>query len=247
MEDNNEEKKENGATEAVKQEVKETVNEVKEAFKDADVKKEAKETKNFLVEVFKNPIQKIKDVATGSNKDYFKYALIILGVWVIAAFIYAIGTNISYNNLFFNTRSFWQSTWRAISAVIAPVLSIAVISVIVILINKDKKKSFSLTFSSITIAKIPVAIGAIIQLLGLFTQGEYTSLLSTNAILGIGSGTIISFIVGLCSLISTILTYFAIKELHEEKDDNTFIKKYVVIMGIYYVVRIILSFLSITI
>ena len=48
----------------------------------------------------------------------------------------------------------------------------------------------------------------------------------------------------ICSAISIVLGYFGFKYLFEE-DDNTFIKKYVLIQTVYYVAYIVIRLLGI--
>ena len=80
-----EEKKVN--TEELKSEASTTVNQVKDTIKNVDIKKDSIETKGFIAELFKDPLGKIKEIVDKENNQYFKYAIIILVIWVVAELI----------------------------------------------------------------------------------------------------------------------------------------------------------------
>ena len=235
MEEQNQKETVNTAEE-LKKEAVDTAKEVKEAVKNTDIKQDVNKTKGFISNLFKNPIKEIETVANSSKNEFLKIAIIILVVWLIAIFVDSIiGIFHSYSlvsstytnfGTFFNTSV--KNVSSVIKSVITPIVSLAVLSGIVYIMQKENKKSFVQTLSAIIIAKIPVVVASVIALLG--NIGQFYKLTNQFS----------SF----CSILSTILVYFTVKSLYGQKEDNTFIKKYALIMGIFYIVRFVLIFLG---
>lgn len=222
MEENNEEKKENSIdTEKLKNETSNTVNQVKDTIKNVNIKQDSLETKNFVVEMFTKPVEKIKEVVEDTTGKTLKYAIIILAVWIIVALL---------KRMFGGVFSLpgGEAIWSLIKAILTPALGILVMSVVILLFSKENKKSLTTIISTLTIANIPVVIGSIITMLNYTGNQVYkiTSPIST-----------------FLSLITTVLTYFAIKYLLG-KEDNEAIKSFALVEAIYLVVSFAVSFLG---
>lgn len=235
MEEQNQKETVNTAEE-LKKEAVDTAKEVKEAVKNTDIKQDVNKTKGFLSNLFKNPIKEIETVANSSKNEFLKIAIIVLVVWLVAIFINSIiGVFHSYSlvsSIYTNFGTFFRTSVKNVSSVIksviTPIVSFVVLSGIVYIMQKENKKSFVQTLSAIIIAKIPVVVASVVALLGNIDQFyKLTSQFS-----------------GFCNIISTILVYFTLKALYGQKEDNTFIKKYALIMGIFYIVRFVLTFLG---
>ena len=138
-----EEKKVN--TEELKSEASTTVNQVKDTIKNVDIKKDSIETKGFIAELFKDPLGKIKEIVDKENNQYFKYAIIILVIWVVAS-----------------------SLMSVIKATIAPICSILVMSIIVLVMNSKNKKSLTTIITTVTTANIPLVIASVVSILTIF-------------------------------------------------------------------------------
>ena len=93
------------------------------------------------------------------------------------------------------------------------------------------KKSLTTMITAVTVAQIPVIISALISLINLLSSSAYK---------------ITSPISSLCSAISIVLTYFAVKFVFNKKDEEA-IKTFVLVEVIYIVVAFILSFIGINI
>lgn len=233
MEENQDNEKIN--TEEIKKEAENTAKEVKEAVKNADIKKEISATKGFISNFFKSPMQEIEAVTNSSKNEFLKIAIIVLVIWLVAIFIgkiIDIFQSYSYvSSMYVNFGTFLKTSvnniFSVVKAVITPLLSLAILSGIVYLMEKDKKKPFIQVTTSMVIAKIPVVLAAVVSLLEVFGNQVYriTSPFSV-----------------FCSVISTVLLYFTMKSLYGEKEDNNFIKKFAIIMGIFYIVRFVISF-----
>lgn len=237
MEENKNQNNEAINAEEIKKEASETAKEVKEAVKSADIKKDVNATKGFISNLFKNPIQEIETVAKSSKNEFLKIAIVVLVIWLAAVLIGAIIDIFqSYSlvsSLYTSFGTFLKNSvnnvFSVVKAIITPLLSLVVLCGIVYLMSKDKKKPFLNVATSIVIAKIPVVLASVVGLLGNFSQVyKITSPFSA-----------------FCSVISTVLVYFSIKALYGETEDNSFIKKFTIIMGIFYIARFIISFFGI--
>lgn len=233
MEENQNNEKINA--EEIKKEAASTAQEVKEAVKNTDIKKDVNATKGFISNFLKNPVQEIETVANSSKNQFLKIAIVVLVIWLVATFIgevIDIFQSYSYvSSLYTSFGTFLKNSVNnvlsVIKAVITPLLSLVVLSGIVYLMEKDKKKPFIQVATSMIIAKIPVVLASVVSLLEIFGNQVYkiTSPFSV-----------------FCSVISTVLLYFTMKALYGEKEDNNFIKKFAIIMGIFYIVRFVISF-----
>lgn len=223
MEENNNENKIN--TEEIKTETVNTVNEVKETIKKVNVKKDTLETKGFVKELFTDPLGKIKSIVEDSSNKYLKNALIVVIIWMVAVLIKQI----------FGTTSLWKyygfkQLLNIILTTITPAIGIIVMSVIIMIFNKENKKSLTQLITCITTARLPLAIASIVSLLTLINSSisAFTNPFSK-----------------FCNVISIILTYFVAKDIFAEKENSKFIKKFVIIEGVYYIAYFVLSYLGI--
>lgn len=225
MEENAEKK---GTTEELKTEASSTVNQVKETIKNVDFKKDSIETKGFIKEMFKDPLGKIQEIVTKDTGKVLTYSIIILVIWCAARLINSIATIIKYGSF----TSVFSNIWSIIVAIITPLVGILVMSIIVYAMNKENKKSLLTIMTAITVASIPSVIASVINLL---------------TIIGSGISVITFAISGFCSVIEIILMYFAIKAIFGTEKNSEFIKTFVKVYGIYYIVSIILGLLGISI
>ena len=224
MEENEVKKESTDNTEELKNETIDTVKQVKETMKNVDVKEEAKATKGFVLEMIKNPLNKIKEIANDSTNKYFKTAIVLVIVWALASLIGII----SFKNLSFGI--LWSTLLRYIKTILAPVVAVVVMSVIMFAINKNTKKSLTTVITTVTATYLPIIVAEILSLL---------TILSYNI------SPIVSRISGLCSVISTVLLYFAIRYLYDEKDEKTALKNFIIIQALYRVLSLIISYLGI--
>lgn len=209
----------------IKEEATDAVNQVKDTIKNVDIKKDSLETKGFIVEMFKNPLEKIREIATKNDKKFLKYVIIILVIWCISELVHEIFTlNIwGYFNL-------GKNILRVIIAGITPIISILVMSIIVFLVKGKNKKNLTTIISTITSANIPMVIASIVSLLTL---------------INIRANVLTNPFTQLCNVITIILSYFGIKSLLGIEKNSEYIKKFVIIEAIFYIVYIVLSFLDI--
>ena len=200
-----------------------------------DFKKEASEAKNFFTNFFKTPFEEFKKIVN-KPKDFLKISIIVFVVWIIAEVIQSIiGIVDSYHySPHYPFASFirdsFESLFSIIGAILLPAISVALLAVIIYLAIKDKKKSYLTILTSVIIAKIPVILASIVSILGF---------INTNV------SRITSSFSGLCSVVSTILVYFAIKALYGEEDDNKVARTFLIVMAIFYVIALVLKFFNV--
>lgn len=216
----------NETTTSVKSETKETP-------KSSNTKTDYSATKNFFKNFFKTPYDEIKKVAE-TPKSYFIIILVSFIAWVAAGLIDGIiGITSSilrspYSNLFSYFKYSLNKIGDLFIAILSPAIIIAVIALIIFLFmkNKNKKKGYMTIASTLIVAYLPVVSASIISLLGNInsTIAKLTSTYSS-----------------LCSVITAVLTYFAIKALYGEDDDNKATITYLITMGIYFAFVFILK------
>lgn len=216
-----EEQKVSVDTEQLKNETKETVNKVKDSIKNVDLKKDAKETKSFLKEMFSNPFEAVRRVAEDGENVLSKVVFLMI-IWIAASVIAGIITIMKYGKY----SSIGNNLMDFISYILGPILYILVPAIIILIMNKQNKKSLITIISTLTIAAVPTIINEIIDIIE-----------------GLVSGiTIISSPIStMFSAIALVLTYFGMKDLFGEKEDKTFIKKYAIIKLLAAFVLIILG------
>lgn len=227
--DENEKNSSNINGEELKNETANTVNEFKDTLKNVNIKADANETKGFLSSLWKSPLEKLDEIAHDESHKYLKYVVIILAIWMIIVGAKGLISTVSLTYI-------WKTPLRAIWSIVAdciyPLVSVVVLSGIIYFMNKKSKKSLTTVIACVTTAKIPVVISSIVGLLTLLSSG---------------ASKITSPFSGFCSVISIILVYFAAKLVCDEENHADFLKKYIAIMGIFYIVKFLLSFLGVSI
>lgn len=213
-------------TENLKKETVETAKKVKESIKGTKIKEETKATKGFIVEMFKNPLDKIKEVANDNSAKYLKTVIILVVIWTILVFI-----NSTYRTIYlWGFSRVFSNILTVLKQILAPALGILVYSLIVLVLNKQNKKSLIAIISTITITQLPLMLASLISLL---------TIISSKISM------ITSPFTALCTTVATILGYFGLKNLFGIEGSKEFIKKYILIQAIYYVAYIVIGLLGI--
>ena len=211
--------------EEVKKETFKTANDIKESVKNVNIKDETLKTKGFIGEMFKNPIDKIREIAKEDSK-YFKTALFVLAIWTIAVFITS-----SYSTIYYwGFARIFSNILNVLKEILVQIVGVLVLSLIIFILNKNNKKSLTSIISTVTATRLPLAISSVVSILTLFSRNFAKVTHSFDA---------------LCTVITIVLSYFGFKEIFNEKDNNKFTKKFVLIQVIYYLVAIVLTFLEI--
>lgn len=135
-----------------------------------------------------------------------------------------------FGNFSYFFSKLFANIFAIIKSLISPLIMIALLSGLTYGFLKNKNKSFITIVSAITISKIPNIVASFVSIISLFGSG-ITRLTSNFS----------SF----CSIISTILLYFTIKNLSIESENDSYFWKFSLIIGIFYVVKFVLSYLGI--
>ena len=215
-------------TDEIKEETIKTAKEVKETIKNVDFKNDAKATKGFITEMIKEPLERLKVIASGNDNKDFKFAIILVVIWVLCVGI----TNLSsYSTLSsFFSYGLSRHILSVIKAMAAPIVGLVAMSLVVFYVKKEEKKSFITILTALTAAKIPTIFARVLMLLTLISSKISSPL---------------SYVSSFCSVMSTVFTFFALKELCGEEDNSKFFKKFIIIEAIYIAVAFAISYLEI--
>lgn len=197
----------------------------KDNFVQIDFKDGSKKFKEFISSFFTNPIGLIKKISQSNDTKFFNVSSLLLLIWLIITLIHS---------LFGNTLNYHGSTYifAVIGDLTIPILSVGFISLIIHSINPNQDDEYRLTktLTLVIACKIPIIISNFISLL---------TLVSSKA------NFLTIPIYYFCFIISTILTFFAVKYLYKESDDSKSFKRFLIIESIFYVIYLLLSFLNI--
>lgn len=223
-------------TENIKKETTEAVNQVKDTIKNANLKNDTKEAKGFFSSFFKDPLGEIKKATSSTDNKFIKIGIIVLVIWLATILIsnilttattYLFGTFGSFSYFFSHL---FHNVLNLIKDLVAPIITVLVLSGLVYGFKQVKNRSFLTIASSILIAKIPVVAATILNLFTVF---------STHF-----SKITIAFS-GFCSVLSTVLLFFVIKDLSEEDKNDSYFWKFALIIGIFYIVKFVFSYLGV--
>ena len=199
----------------IKKEATDTVNKVKDTIKNVDIKQDSIETKGFITDMFKNPLGQIKNILDKENPKFFTYALILLAIWTVSVTLtecFTIG-NANYLN-------FFNGVLALVKEAVAPLLTVIIMSVIVYVMNKQNKKSLT-TLITVTVAtRASRIMVSVISLLTIISRDVYKIINPLNS---------------LAFVISTVVSFFAVKTLFKKEKDSEAIKQFVKIEVVYYV------------
>lgn len=208
-------------TEQLKNETKETVNQVKSSIKNVNFKQDAEETKGFVKEMLSNPFEAVRRVAT-EEENVFKKVIFLMIIFIAASVISQIISLIKYGRL----ANVGSNIMDLIVSVLNPILYILVPAVIILIFNKKNKKSLITIISTVVVAGIPTICNEVINIIERILPGI---------------SIITSPITTVLSAIALILTYFGIKDLLGIEDHKDSIKKYAIIKLISAFVLVILG------
>lgn len=208
-------------TEQLKNEAKDTVNQVKDTIKNANFKEEAVETKKSISEIFENSIYLVKKVAIGEENVLLK-AIVIMILFIAASFI----GELIYVIKIGSYRGFMGNITSLVVSLIHPILFILVPALVVLIMNKENRKSLITVISTLVVAAVPNVINEVIYIVDTLVSGIsiVTSPFTT-----------------MFAAVAMILTYFGMKELFGVEEDESFIKKYAIIKLLVAFVLMILG------
>lgn len=217
------EENENKQTNDLRQDAVNTFNQTKEEIKNMDIKEEVQKGKGLIAKLFFDPIGTIKEIVDDDKNHYFKTAIFVIGVWLVA-----IALKLFLNHIVHK----YNYTFIAIVRnIVNPLLRILVFAVILHVFNKNSTKALPKTITAVSIAYIPTIISAVLGFLT-FISSKVTYV--TNPI---GS---------LLAVIATVLRFFVTKEVLRKEDNKEALKSFIKVEAVYYVIAFALSFLELS-
>lgn len=192
--------------ENLKNETKETVNQVKDTLKNVDINKEAKETKSFLKEMLVSPFEKISNIAEG-KEEAFKKAIVLLIINIAAAVLTAL-----INAFKYSYGTVISKIGGIIMSAINPIIVIAVPAIIILIMNKTNKKPLTTVIATLVVTSVPEILCAVINIVASLLPALY--IVITPVVATLSTIAIIFEFVGMRTLFGeekeTFLTKFAI-------------------------------------
>ena len=197
------------------------MNQVKDTIKNVDFKKDTEETKGFLKEMFSEPFEAVRKVASG-EENVLKKAIMIMIIFIAASVVYELISLIKYGKY----SGIGDNILDFVASILNPIFYIVVPALVILIMNKNSKKSLTTVISTLVVTSVPVVINHVIDIIEILVSG-----------ITIISGPISTAL----SAASLVLTYFGMKDLFEENDDSSFIKKYAIIKLVAAFVLVILG------
>lgn len=206
----------------LKKEAAETLKQTKEQIKNMNFKEEAKKGKGLISNLWNNPLGTIKEIVNDDKNQFYKTAILVVGIWVALILIRQILNVLVYE---YYTFEFLET----IKLMLAPILKVLVMAFIIHMLNKENKQSLAKSITAVAVAKIPIVISVCLGFLT-FISSRMSYITSP--------------ISSLLSVISTVLMFFVIKEMFKEKEDS--IKTFIKVEVVYYIAVFVFSFLGIS-
>lgn len=210
--------------EELKNQTKDTVNQVKETVKNINFKEDANATKGFVLEMIKNPASTLQSVVE-EKANHFPSAIMLMIAYIVASGLGGLVNLIKYSGNEYST----YGVFDFLLTIISPVLFILAITIAVILLGGKDKKSMTTILSGVIIANSPRIISSLLSVIT-------TIFIKLDVVVWISS--ILQSTIG---FIATALTFLAIKGLIKTENDDKFIRKVAVIMVVAYTILKLLS------
>lgn len=185
--------------------------------------------KDFMKEMITNPARKIESVGTYTAR-YTKIAVAIFVIWIAAEFMQFFLFHVLFASLsdFIMNPVIMQTI---IMSSLAPAITIIATALGVYLFFRRDVGQPQFLLTTIVVANVPTALGAVLSLLptliGIFTP------------LGLTLSIIITSINGILRLISMLLLYFGLKAFLEENDNERFFLGFIKIQIVYFVLGLL--------
>ena len=210
--------------EELKNQTKDTVNQVKETVKNIDFKKDASATKGFVLEMIKNPASTIQTVVE-EKENHFSSAIMLMICYIVASGLGGLVYLIKYSGNEYSS----YGVFDFLLTIISPVLFILAITIAIILFGGKDKKSITTILSGVIIANAPRIIYELLVVINsIFGKVELILYIS-------------SILQSTISFIAIALTFLAIKGLIKTENDDKFIRKVAIIMAVAYAILKVLT------
>ena len=224
MSEKNEKEVDANSKEEIKDEAKNTFDDVKETIKNVKFQSDAKETTNFVSKIFQDPLGILKKTSEDKGNDYLKHAILLVCLWIIATLITGIYYVASNKFIAAGTRFL-----NVLKDLLEPIVGLIAMSLIVLVNQKGSKKNLTTTFTTITVATIPSILLSVVEILRLFSA-QFDYVLTPLRYFAIA--------------VTIAFMYFATKDLTGEEENSKFIRKFIGIEFAYFVCYFIFQLLG---
>ena len=223
-ENNNNEEKEfavNIDKEELKNQTKDTVNQVKESFKNTDFKTEAKATKGFILDFIKKPYSTIEAIATEKENKFTTAVMLMVTMMILSG-----GQYLAYKA--FNSYAGKVELKQLIIYIITPLLFVLAFTIGTVLFGGKEKKSITTILASLTVAYSPFILTAAVHVIYYIIDVK-------------GIGYIYNIVSNTAYFFSYTLMAAAIRKLisPEEDKDKLFRKLAVIILTGYAILKVL--------
>ena len=155
--------------EELKAQTKDTLNQVKDSFKNTDFKTEANKTKGFILEVISAPITTLKSIVA-EQENRFSNAIMLIVCFIASALVYYI------LECLLNGSAYYKFELRkAVLYVISPIIYIGAFSVATYLLSGVNKKNITTIISGITVGCVPFILNNFVDIISVVVNKDICS------------------------------------------------------------------------
>ena len=174
--------------------------------------------------MFKDPLGTLKAIVEDKKNTNFKNAIILVFVWLVVVLLTSIF------GVHWTKKVVGNNILQMIADLLAPIIGIVTYAYIVYFMQKSSKRNLTTNITAVTTAIIPTILVEILSVLNLFSN-DFARVINPLSYFA--------------TTVSVVFLYFTTKDLMDEEDDTTFVKKYCSVQFIYFIVYFILTFLKI--
>ncbi len=215
--------------EELKNQTKDTVNQVKESFKNTNFKDEANKTKGFVLKMISAPYSTIQEVVS-EKENYFSNAVMLVVAYMIAKLIQYV--------VYIGTSSYAKfEIGDALIRVLNPILFVLAVTAATYLFGGKDKKKITTILSGVAISRVPAIISTVVVALDTLLYKVLKLSILSNCF---------SVVTSALSFIGTALLFLTISGVvtQEGTEDKKF-RKVAVIMLVAYAITQVLTLLKI--
>lgn len=213
--------------EELKNQTKDTVNQVKESFKNTNFKDEANKTKGFVLKMISSPFSTIQEVVS-EKENYFSNAVMLVVAYLAAIFIEYIVGILLYDSSKFVFKEIFMDLFNPLCFMVA-------VAVGVIILGGKNKKTLTTILSGIAISRVPNIFYVLVSTVSTIANKIFELKLLNHAFSAVEST---------LAFLSTALLFLAIfGVISQDEDDDKKFRKTAVIMLVAYAITNLVSFI----
>lgn len=213
--------------EELKNQTKDTVNQVKESFKNTNFKDEANKTKGFVLKMISSPFSTIQEVVS-EKENYFSNAVMLVVAYLAAIFIEYIVELLMYDSMHFVFKTIFMRLFNPLCFIVAVAAATSIF-------GGKNKKTLTTILAGIAISRVPSIFNVLVSAISTICSKIFSITLLTYAFSAVEST---------LSFLSTALLFLAIfGVISQDEDDDKKFRKTAVIMLVAYAITNLVSFI----